>query len=180
MESATTITLASLSKRTRILIFALVFTLPFLFFYIGKFNYGTFFNLSNSLVLLGSLLAMMVLHELLHGLFFWIFGREVSFGIKLKTTMGPVFWASSSKLYPRLKFQIIGLAPQLLTLALILLATFANLPTVVSLTFYITAVCNFCAGMFDIYLVTVLAKLPNNCLVEDTRDGMRIHGRLGV
>lgn len=70
MESATTITLASISKRTKIIVFALVFTLPLIFFFIGKFDYSTFFNLSNSLILLASLLTMMVLHELLHGLFF--------------------------------------------------------------------------------------------------------------
>lgn len=55
------------------------------------------------LFFIGCALVEIVAHEGLHGLFFKLFGGDVSIGIK-RTKLGPIFWTSSSILYSRIKY----------------------------------------------------------------------------
>jgi len=128
-----------------------------------------------ALLLLAGLVLTPVLHEGMHGLFFWVFSRKANFGIQLKTWMGLVFWASSfGSLIPRVKFQIIALAPQILTVVFLLVIIFASLPNTVNYVLLLISALNLGGGCFDIYGVTWLQHFPKYYLVEDTKEGCRI------
>lgn len=122
-----------------------------------------------------SVIVVIVLHEGLHGLFFWVFGGKVRFGASFRTGMGPAFWASSpGGLFSKNQFQIIGLAPQLLTMLLLLLLTFASLPNILAYPILLGAAFNVGVGCLDIFTIFLLRRYPKGVLVEDTKDGLRI------
>ena len=115
---------------------------------------------------------VVVLHEGLHGLFFRLFGGDVSFGVKWKTIFGPVFWASSSKLFPRVQSQTVALAPQLLTIVMLVVAV--QLSATAQWLCLLMAGMNICGGAFDMYVAMRLRKFARACLVADTRDGVQV------
>jgi len=127
-----------------------------------------------SIMVVAVLIFVVVIHEGLHGLFFWLFSRKVKFGFRLKGSMGPAFWTSSpGSLIPRLRFQIVGLAPQILTVMLLLLLT--PMPTILKYGLLWAVVFNLGGGGPDIFGVIYLRRYPRSCLVEDVEDGMRIY-----
>ncbi len=119
--------------------------------------------------------ATIPLHEGLHGLFFWIFGGDVRFGAKLKTPFGPVFWATSDKLFSKRQFRMISLAPQILTLTLILIIASAELPALWEIGLLIVAIGNLCGGAFDIYISCILGRFPVDSMFRDRQDGLQVY-----
>lgn len=129
-------------------------------------------------VVISVFVVVTVLHEGLHGLLFWIFGGRVHFGAKLWSLMGPVFYASSpGSLIPRAKYQMIALAPQLLTVLLFLMLALAPLSNIVAYALILAAALNVGGGCLDIYATILLRKYPRSVLIEDTRDGFKAYER---
>lgn len=126
-------------------------------------------------IVTSSFVATIVAHEGLHGLFFWLFTGKAKFGFKLWSSWGPIFWASSpGSLISRRRFQIVALAPQILTIILLPIMVFVPLSSILAYCLLIAAGFNLCGGCFDIYLFFVLRKYPKHFLVQDTLDGALI------
>jgi len=115
-----------------------------------------------------------ILHECLHGLFFRLFGGRVSFGARM-SRLGPVAWTTSTGHYTKRQYQAISLAPQLLTLAVLLVAALAHdLSPAVKMMLSLAGVINLCGGGADIYGLWWLRRTPDNCLIEDIKDGISV------
>lgn len=112
-----------------------------------------------------------VLHELIHGLFFWIFTRDRPvFGFK-----GMYAYAAAPNWYvPHTQHLIVGLAPLvLITLAgfvLIAVAPPAAVPLLVLLI-----VINAAGAVGDIAVVVWEATQPHGTLVRDTGDAITLY-----
>ena len=120
-------------------------------------------------VLIATTFAILVLHELVHGLFFWLFTRSrPRFGFK-----GAYAYAAAPGWYiPRPQFLTVGLAP----LALISLAGLLILPVTappVSLVVIVALILNAAGAIGDLYMVVRLLFVPHGVLIEDHGDGIR-------
>lgn len=113
-----------------------------------------------------------LIHEGLHGLFFKIFGGDVKFGIA-KSSLGPAPYATSLTYLPRFRFQIVGLAPQLLTIAC-LISLLTSPPPMVAVGLIIVAAGNLGGGCFDLYTVKWLNRFPREYRVLDIKDGVKV------
>lgn len=176
--------LKNLPRRKRAGVFILGISSVFLVVYLGGYLFGVDAksaagNLALwAVMLLAILVAVVVLHEGLHGLFFWIFSGKVRFGAKLKTPMGPVFWASSpGSLIPRTKFQIIALAPQSLTVVLFLILALVPLSNTLAYVLLVAAALNLSGGCLDIFVAILLRRYPRSVLIKDMKEGFEAYER---
>ena len=114
-------------------------------------------------------------HEAMHGLIFWLFQRRVSYGFKLWSAFGPVFYAASiGSRFSRRQYQMACLAPQILTVLLVILAILP-IPDILAVGSLYAATLNLGGGIVDIFVAARLQAFPKGALVEDTVDGMRVH-----
>ncbi len=126
-----------------------------------------------SLTWLGLLLGIVIIHEGLHGLFFWTYSRRVKFGVKWKTKYGPTPYATSpNSVFTRPQYQIIALAPQILTAVLFVLSSFLDSSS--SAILIIVAIMNLGAGCIDIWSALKVQSFPKKALIEDTQDGFTV------
>lgn len=111
----------------------------------------------------------LVLHELTHGVFFWLFTRaRPRFGFK-----GFYAYAAAPGWYiPRGRFLLIGLAPLILLTALGLLIL-PLMPFPASLLLLIALFVNATGAIGDLYLVARLIAAPRDALIEDQGEGIR-------
>ncbi len=126
--------------------------------------------------LLLALLAVAVLHELAHGLFFWLFTRERPyFGIG----PGYAYAAAPAWYFPRNQFFLIGLAPLLLLSGLgILLMPFVPRTAVAWLILFLTA--NAAGAVGDLYVCAWLLRLPPSALANDEGAVIKLYEPLTV
>ncbi len=118
--------------------------------------------------LFGTFAVLIVVHELIHGVFFWIFTRQrPSFGLR-----GWYAFASAPGWYfPRRQYLVIGLAPfaVLSVLGLLLLAV---LPVgAVALTLFAVTL-NAASSVGDLWVCLRLTLHRGSIAVEDVGDGM--------
>lgn len=142
---------------------------------VSRFHY---LNLSLSpiasfLLFVGIILGMMVIHEVVHGLFFWLFtGSRPVFGLKLLFA-----YAGAPGWYiPRNQYIVVGLAPLvLITAAGFFLIVLITLPLAQLFLFGITM--NASGAVGDLYVSAwVLLRSPE-ALIEDTGVGFSIYER---
>lgn len=125
------------------------------------------------LIWLALIFAIVVTHEALHGLFFYLFSRKVSFGVKWKTKFGPAPYASSpGTLFSKRQYQMIGFAPQFLSALLLIVGVFLHAPALAILVMAATA--NLAGGCVDMWSIYELQRMPKDILVEDTSDGFKV------
>ncbi len=117
-----------------------------------------------------ALVLMLVLHELTHGLFFWVFTRQRPvFGFKLMYA----YAAAPDWYLARTPFIITGAAPLvLLTLFGILLMLIVPLALVPGLIFFMTF--NAAGSIADIYTVMVLLYQPKTVFIQDRGDSFTV------
>lgn len=133
------------------------------------------FGVENVLVLLflliGLFIFMIVLHEAIHGLFFWLFTRDrPRYGFK-----GLYAYAAAPDWYlPHRQHIVVGLAP----LVLITLVGFGLVPfvpiNVVPILIYIV-VMNATGAVGDIAMVAWLVIQPRGTLVRDVGDAISVY-----
>lgn len=113
----------------------------------------------------------MILHELLHGLFFWIFTHtRPTFGFK-----GLYAFAAAPNWYiPRNPFLVIGLAP-LIVISLVGLVIVPFVSFAVALTLVFVMTINAAGAVGDIYMVGLLLTKPSNILIRDFGDGITMY-----
>jgi hypothetical protein len=122
---------------------------------------------------LALILAITIIHEGLHGVFFYYYSKKVRFGVKWKSKFGPTPYASSpDSLFTKKQFQVISLAPQILTVAVMFAGTFFSLPIFAMCVIF--GVANLGGGCIDLWTAYELQKLPDDIMVEDTKDGFRV------
>jgi hypothetical protein len=121
----------------------------------------------------GVIAFVMVLHEAIHGLFFWIFTRSKPvFGIKLLFA-----YAGAPEWYvPRNQYSIVGLAP----LILISVGGFLVIPLTslyVAQPLLLGMVMNAAGAMGDIYVCVKVLRLPPDVLIQDTGFVFDVYGK---
>lgn len=120
-----------------------------------------------SLVLI--MVGVLLLHELTHGLFFWLFtGERPKFGLNLLA-----FYTAAPDWYlPRNQFMVVGLAPfVLLTLVGLIMAGFVPLDWMAGVWLGITV--NAAGAVGDLLVVGWLFTRPGQSLIKD--NGPTIH-----
>lgn len=117
-------------------------------------------------------LVLIVVHELIHGLFFKLFhpAGKVKFGFK----NGMAYATSPQSRYSRVQFTWISLAPFLIiTLSLFVLFLIDALS---ALNFIIIASFHGASCIGDFFWVYLIIRTPRGSLIEDTEQGMNIYG----
>jgi len=130
--------------------------------------------LSMLLWLLVAMAITIALHELTHGLFFWLFsGHKPEFGIG----PGYAFAAMPDWYYPKHKYLVIALAPLLLLSAL---GLFASLFVPQTWLGWLLAAMIINAGgaIGDMYVSWRIARETDRVWVKDTGDGFQLYRRL--
>lgn len=117
---------------------------------------------------IGSVLLTMIVHEFIHGFFFWIFTKKRPFyGFK-----GIYAYAAAPDFYiPRNQSLVIGLAPfVLISLLGIMLLPFTSLAVALTLVFIMTI--NAAGAVGDFYVAGFLLTQPPTILLRDFGDKM--------
>ena len=111
-----------------------------------------------------TIFGIIVLHELSHALFFWLFSREIP---KIGFNLLYAYAAAPDWYFPRWQFILIALAPVLLlTLAGIVLMPWTNLVTTMRLELALTV--NAAGAIGDDIVVVWALGQPANLLLRDT------------
>lgn len=111
---------------------------------------------------------MLLLHELLHGAAFLLWGGRPYLGMKLPYAL---YCGAKNQLFRRDQYLVVGLAPLVvITLAGIILTLLS--PVLASYTLSVT-VGNISGAAGDIWSARRLMRLPATALVEDTESGYR-------
>jgi len=120
------------------------------------------------LLMFGLLVVLIVIHELIHGLFFKVFKPEakVKFGYK----NGMAYATSPNSKYSRSKFAIISLAPFILITSVLFTCYMLNVLPKTMFIFIAALHAGACVG--DFYWVWLVATSPKGCLIEDTDKGI--------
>lgn len=131
-------------------------------------------SLWSMLALLLSMILSIVLHEMVHGAFFWHFTRELPrFGFKLTYA----YATAPGWHFDKNDYWLIGLAPLIfLSLAGLALVWFVPVGWLPYLLFGIFT--NASGAIGDLYIVIRLAFEPAETMVEDLGTGFRVYRRL--
>lgn len=126
------------------------------------------------LALVGTIVGIVLVHEAIHGIFFWIYTRSRPvFGLKLLFA-----YAGAPAWYiPRDQYAIIGLAPLIIiTVAGLVLTPFLSLP-IGQLTLLVITV-NAAGAVGDLYVVSKTLCQSRDVLVCDTGVGFTMFGEV--
>src|SRR5947209_8274628 len=111
---------------------------------------------------------MLLLHELLHGAAFLLWGGRPYLGMKLPYAL---YCGAKNQLFRRDQYLVVGLAPLVvITLAGVILTLLS--PVLASYTLSIT-VGNISGAAGDVWSAQRLMRLPSTALLEDTESGYR-------
>lgn len=136
----------------------------------------TKFTLLEMIIGIVSLVGIIILHELIHGIFFKLFNTKgkVKFGFK----NGLAYATSPNSFYSKGKFQIILLEPFVLNT--LFLYVLYHLRLLNPYPFVLLASIHASACVGDFYFSYLIVKAPKNSLVEDTEQGISFYKTTGV
>ncbi len=142
--------------------------------------FGITLSLTDSLISFGLFLVVCIptvmVHEGLHGLFFWIYTGKVEFGFKLWAGVGPVAYATSpGSIMSKWKMIVVLLIPQIFTTVLLVLSGLVLFSNLVRMELLSMAAFNLGGGSFDLYFVYLLLKEKSRVFVQDTMTGMKLY-----
>jgi len=134
----------------------------------GQVNVGGFFFL----IVLGVIVAVIILHEAVHGVLFLVLGGKPRFGVKLVGRLFPVaFYATSSAPLLRNQYLLVILAPFLtLTLVFLAIGILANAEGIAALAIMAMAI-NTSGSIGDLMTAWKLRLHGRKTLYEDTENG---------
>lgn len=120
-----------------------------------------------------ALVLMILLHEAVHGVFFWLYTKErPKFGFKLAYA----YAAAPDWYLPRNQFIVVGLAPlALLSLFGVFFSPVFPLAWVKSLVFFLTL--NAAGAVGDMLTVIVVLRYPADALVNDRGEEFAVFSR---
>ena len=129
-----------------------------------SFHFSTF--LEGFIYVIVGGFVILIIHELIHGLFFWLFSRKkVTFGFK----QGLAFASCPDFLFSKTQF-LITLSSPFIVITVILLILQFSLFHPIAMLFLLSWHASACAG--DFYMIKLIWKTPANILVEDTASGI--------
>jgi hypothetical protein len=120
-----------------------------------------------------ALVLVMLIHELVHGVFFWRFaGKRPTFGIK-----GPyVYVAAPPEVYfPRNQYLIVGIAP-LVLLTLVGLLLMIIVPVIVVPIFMLFIALNAAGAAGDLLMFAWLLSYSPDTLMQDSGTSVIVYG----
>lgn len=135
-----------------------------------SFNVGNLWTIIVPLlVLVAIIFGMVVLHEAVHGLFFWLFtGGHVKFGFK-----GPYAYAAAPDWYiPKLPYLIVSLAP-LVVISIAGMIALLWLPESWIFPVLLLITMNASGAAGDMYAFYWVLQLPDRALIRDFGERMR-------
>jgi hypothetical protein len=120
-----------------------------------------------------ALIAVLIIHELVHGLFYWLFSNHrPKFGFQ---GLFPYAAAPSGVYFPRNQFLVVGLSPLVLLTAVgLLLMVIVPTAFVPFLLFFVAFNASGAAG--DLIMVIQLIQFSSDTLMEDSSSGVIIYG----
>ncbi len=129
------------------------------------------FAIVDLLAMVLGLIGVLILHELVHGFFFWLFtGERPKFGLHILYA----YAAAPDWYIPRNRFFVVGLAPFAgLSLAGLLLLPFVPFPAVPILLFCL--IFNAAGSVGDLAVGGWLLSQPKNLMVNDTGPSMAFY-----
>jgi hypothetical protein len=125
-----------------------------------------------ALLLIGLAVLQLILHELVHGAFFWIFSHQApAFGFR----GWYAFAAAPGWFFPRGQYLTIALAP-LILISLFCMLLLASLPAGPALVgILVAASLNAAGSVADLWYALKILAERGPLLVEDLGEGFRIH-----
>ncbi len=131
----------------------------------------TISGFSDLLFLLVGVVAVLVLHEAVHGILFGVFGGRARFGAKLLGRVMPVLYATSDVRLPRNRYLVVCLGPfAILTLGLLLAGVLVRGDGTAMLALLLMAV-NAGGSVGDMVLSHKLRMHSPSTLFQDSEDG---------
>jgi len=127
--------------------------------------------LEGLVVALGALVLTGIVHEAIHGFFFWIFTKKrpiYGFKVIFAYAAAPDFYI------PRNQFLLVGIAPFVI-IPLIGLALMPFVPLAVVLTLVFMLTINAAGAIGDLYIIGLLLTKPAQTLIRDFGDGMTFY-----
>lgn len=122
-----------------------------------------------TVMLISSAIFVSFFHELAHGICYQLLGGKPTYGFKLKTSLGPVFYTSCKGTLIKIKEAVFAaIAPQILSALLLILSFVFRENSLVSNTLLMNAAFNLAGGVGDYYLIWYLLRLGNaNYMIQD-------------
>lgn len=123
------------------------------------------------IVIFGVMFVMLITHEAIHGLFFWLFtGGRVKFAFK-----GAYAYAAAPDWYlPKLPYMVVSLAPLvLMTCAGIVALLWVPLTWITPIQLLISM--NVSGAVGDIYVFLLLTRIGDEVLIQDFGEQMAIY-----
>ena len=113
---------------------------------------------------------MIVLHEVVHGLFFWLFTRSIpKFAFK-----GIYAYAAAPQWYlPKVQYLVVALAP-LVVLSLAGMALILVVPQGWFMILLLVLVTNASGAIGDLWVTVWLMRQPNSCYANDHGDAVTL------
>lgn len=132
----------------------------------GSINLGGSLSAASMLLLMGTTVFILIFHELIHGLFFWIFSRSKPvFALRpLYAYAGAPTW-----FFPNRQYAITALGPLVIIDAVGLLLIFLVPVSWIYLITFLAAL-NTGGAIGDILVAFRLIKLSPTCFANDTGD----------
>ena len=139
---------------------------------IGIGGEQSFLSNVNILSLVIAFIVMVLLHEGIHGFFFWVFTKErPNFGFKLLYA----FAAAPEWYIPRNQFIVVGSSPLIfISIAGVALMPLIPLSWISGLIFLLTF--NAAGSMGDVYTIIISLTHPKEILVNDQGESFTIYG----
>jgi hypothetical protein len=123
------------------------------------------------LILLGSIVGILVLHEAIHAVLFMLYGGKVRFGVKLIGRFLPVAYATSTVQMPRNRYLVVCLGPFVLLTAILLpIGVLAQSDITATFALLLMAL-NAGGSVGDLVQARVLLRYDRGTLFQDTEDG---------
>ena len=170
-----------LQKNTKLAVFVNVLALVIaaVVFWIGLLLKPTtldsenpFKTLMSTVVVFVLVIVYMVLHELVHGIFFKKYsGEKAKYGVT-----GLYAFAKSDAYYNKKEVNIIELSP-IVILGVILVVLNVIFSTTLFWYVFIIQIINISSAVGDLYFACVLRKMPDDILIKDDGVSMTIYGK---
>lgn len=126
---------------------------------------------SDLLILLLGVAAVLVLHEAVHGMLFRVFGGRVRFGARLLGRVMPVLYATSDVRMPRNRYLVVCLGPLvIISLGLLVVGILADGDGTALLALLLMAV-NTGGSLGDMMMAHKLRQHDHRTLFQDREDG---------
>ncbi len=136
---------------------------------------GLFFDFLPSLLLLGSMILYLFLHELTHGFFIRRYAHcRVEYGF----TGLNAFAGNRNAYFDRRSYLVIGLSPVVLLGSVLLLGNLI-FPAELFWFFYLLQIVNLSGAAGDLYVTWLVLRMPEDVLINDSGVSMRFYAGPG-